>query len=49
MAIEYSDFNLTAGNAVRYWQLSDISSLRYDTVDLPMAGEMDPFFFFKQT
>ncbi|GAB7215642.1 PA14 domain-containing protein [Dickeya oryzae] len=45
MAIEYSDFNLTAGNAVRYWQLSDISSLRYDTVDLPMAGEMDPFFF----
>ncbi|WP_236032111.1 hypothetical protein [Dickeya parazeae] len=45
MAIEYSNFNLTAGNAVRYWQLSDISSLRYDTVDLPMAGEMDPFFF----
>ncbi|HED1419853.1 TPA: hypothetical protein R4S64_001833 [Kluyvera georgiana] len=45
MAIEYSNFNLTAGNAVRYWQLSDITSLRYDTVDSPMAGEMDPFFF----
>jgi hypothetical protein len=45
MAIEYSNFNLTAGNAVRYWQLSDITSLRYDTADTPMAGEMDPFFF----
>lgn len=45
MATEYSYFNLTAGDAVRYWQLSDITSLRYDTVDTPMAGEMDPFFF----
>ncbi|WP_407084492.1 hypothetical protein [Pluralibacter gergoviae] len=45
MAIECSNFNLTAGNAVRYWQLSEITSLRYDTADSPMAGEMDPFFF----
>ena len=27
MAIEYSNFNLTAGNAVRYWQLSDITAM----------------------
>ncbi|HEY4201813.1 MAG TPA: hypothetical protein VGM83_14770 [Devosiaceae bacterium] len=36
---------LRAGEPVRYWQLGDIQSKRYDVADAPMQGEMDPFFF----
>ncbi|MBS5774983.1 MAG: hypothetical protein KHW84_18330 [Enterobacter cloacae] len=41
----YCYFPLAINNAVRYWQLSPISSLPYDVADQPMQGEMDPFFF----
>lgn len=41
----YCCFPLNNQQAVRYWQLSAISSQRYDVADVPMHGEMDPFFF----
>lgn len=37
--------SLTAGDAVRYWQLGDTAQERFDVPDTPMQGEMDPFFF----
>jgi hypothetical protein len=36
---------LAAGEPVTYWRLGATSEARYDTVDQPMKGEMDPFFF----
>jgi hypothetical protein len=36
---------LQPGEAVRYWQLGELSEARYDVADAPMQGEMDPFFF----
>ncbi len=36
---------LAAGNALRYWQLSQTVEQRFDVADAPMKGEMDPFFF----
>ncbi|WP_408612828.1 hypothetical protein [Kosakonia oryzendophytica] len=41
----YCYFPLPNNNAIRYWQLSAISSQCYDVADAPMQGEMDPFFF----
>lgn len=42
---DYCYFPLSENNAIRYWQLSAISSRQYDVADVPMQGEMDPFFF----
>lgn len=36
---------LTPGTAFGYWQVSATTEARYDLPDLPMKGEMDPFFF----
>jgi hypothetical protein len=36
---------LSAGDAIRYWQLGTIAEERFDVPDAPMKGEMDPFFF----
>ncbi|CCM74051.1 hypothetical protein [Rhizobium mesoamericanum] len=36
---------LAAGHAVGYWQLGVIAEERFDVMDQPMKGEMDPFFF----
>ncbi len=36
---------LTPGTAIGYWRVSAIAEARYDLPDLPMQGEMDPFFF----
>ena len=36
---------LQQGDAIRYWHYSDIASERYDVPDVPMQGDMDPFFF----
>ncbi|PQK75918.1 hypothetical protein [Pantoea ananatis] len=44
----YCYFPLNQNEAVRYWQLSAISSQRYDVPNAPMSGEMDPFFFLSQ-
>jgi len=33
------------GQPVAWWQLGGTSQERYDTPDMPMKGEMDPFFF----
>ena len=44
----YCYFPLNQNEAVRYWQLSAISSQRYDVPNAPMSGEMDPFFFLNQ-
>ncbi|MGF6175821.1 hypothetical protein [Ensifer sp. 4252] len=37
--------DLSPGEAVRYWQLGRIAEERFDVADVPMKGEMDPFFF----
>ena len=39
------DRPLGAGQPVTYWRLGATQEARYDTVDQPMKGEMDPFFF----
>ena len=36
---------LNAGDAIRYWQLGSVAEERFDVPDVPMKGEMDPFFF----
>ncbi len=36
---------LQPGEPICYWQLSGITEQRYDVADIPMGGEMDPFFF----
>ncbi|WBU58839.1 hypothetical protein [Paracoccus albus] len=36
---------LNRGDALRYWQVSDIAEERFDIPDAPLHGEMDPFFF----
>ena len=36
---------LNAGDAIRYWQLGSVAQERFDVPDVPMKGEMDPFFF----
>ncbi len=36
---------LTPGAAIGYWRVGTTSEARYDLPDLPMKGEMDPFFF----
>lgn len=36
---------LTAGEAIRYWQLSPTWEMRYDVADKPMQGRMDATFF----
>lgn len=36
---------LQSGEAIRYWHYSAIASERYDVADVPMQGDMDPFFF----
>lgn len=36
---------LQSGDAIRYWHYSAIASERYDVADVPMQGDMDPFFF----
>jgi hypothetical protein len=36
---------LVAGAPVTYWQVGATTEVRYDLPDLPMKGEMDPFFF----
>ncbi|WP_205954007.1 hypothetical protein [Pantoea stewartii] len=41
----YCHFPLQQRDAVRYWQLSAVASQPYDVDDVPMSGEMDPFFF----
>ncbi len=37
--------DLLPGKPVAWWQLGKTSEKRYDTPDIPMSGEMDPFFF----
>ncbi|WP_312223429.1 hypothetical protein [Rhizobium rhizoryzae] len=41
----YMRKTLNAGEPVRYWQLGATMEDRFDVVDQPMKGEMDPFFF----
>jgi hypothetical protein len=36
---------LTPGAPLTYWQMGATHEARYDLPDMPMAGEMDPFFF----
>jgi hypothetical protein len=36
---------LRPGEALTYWQVGATSEARYDLPDLPMKGQMDPFFF----
>lgn len=36
---------LGPGEPVRYWQLDAVAEERYDVADVPMSGDMDPFFF----
>ncbi|MCQ0970065.1 hypothetical protein MLD63_06445 [Paracoccus sp. TK19116] len=36
---------LSPGQALRFWTVSAISEERFDTLDQPLHGEMDPFFF----
>ncbi|TGD63627.1 hypothetical protein EYC08_12785 [Tabrizicola sp. WMC-M-20] len=36
---------LTPGAAIGYWRLGPTVEARFDLPDMPMAGEMDPFFF----
>ncbi|NEX45413.1 hypothetical protein [Pseudotabrizicola algicola] len=36
---------LTSGAALGYWRLGPTVEARFDLPDLPMKGEMDPFFF----
>jgi hypothetical protein len=36
---------LRPGEAIRYWQLGATAEERFDVADVPMKGEMDPFFF----
>lgn len=37
--------DLKPGEAIRYWQLGATAEERFDVPDVPMKGEMDPFFF----
>jgi hypothetical protein len=41
----YLKRDLKAGDTIRYWQLGAIAEERFDVPDVPMKGEMDPFFF----
>ncbi|MDR3409582.1 MAG: hypothetical protein P4L87_01330 [Formivibrio sp.] len=41
----YRFIDLKTGEAIRYWQLSDIAEQRFDVSPRPMEGDMDPFFF----
>ena len=36
---------LSSGEPIRYWQMGNIIEERFDVPDMPMEGEMDPFFF----
>jgi len=36
---------LTPGSAIGYWRVGATQEARYDLPDMPMKGEMDPFFF----
>ncbi|MDP2087506.1 MAG: hypothetical protein Q8K20_20110 [Gemmobacter sp.] len=36
---------LTTGTAIGYWRVGATQDSRYDLPDMPMKGEMDPFFF----
>ncbi len=36
---------IASGEAIRHWQLSEITQERYDVPPRTMHGEMDPFFF----
>lgn len=45
MTQHYMKTDLTAGDAIRYWQLGETAQERFDVPDAPMKGEMDPFFF----
>ncbi len=36
---------LTPGAALAYWQVGATSEARHDLPDMPMQGQMDPFFF----
>jgi hypothetical protein len=42
---QYLRQKIAAGEAIRYWQLSDVVEARYDVADRPMQGRMDAFFF----
>ncbi len=37
--------DLKPGQAIRYWQIGTTAEERFDVPDVPMKGEMDPFFF----
>ncbi len=37
--------DLTPGGPIGYWRVGDTVDTRFDLPDLPMQGEMDPFFF----
>lgn len=37
--------SLTPGGTVGYWQIGTTVETRYDVPDVPMTGDMDPFFF----
>ncbi len=41
----YLSHPLTPGSPIGYWRIGTTSERRYDLPDLPMKGEMDPFFF----
>ena len=45
MGKQYLRNELKTGQAIRYWQLSDVTEARYDVADQPMQGKMDAFFF----
>ena len=45
MEKQYLRNELKSGQAIRYWQLSDVAEARYDVADRPMQGKMDAFFF----
>jgi hypothetical protein len=36
---------IALGDPITYWQLGSVFEARYDVPDVPMQGEMDPFFF----
>ena len=42
---QFRYIELTEGEAIRYWQLSEIAEQRFDVSPRPMEGDMDPFFF----
>ncbi|MDP4032172.1 MAG: hypothetical protein Q8P60_04835, partial [Pseudorhodobacter sp.] len=41
----YLSHPLPPGSAIGYWRVGATQEARYDLPDLPMKGEMDPFFF----